>query len=280
MKATPPADERRYIHGYDPQEQERLVAQAGYWRHTLILPGLSVRPGERLLEVGCGAGAVLGVIGAAFPELRLAGIDLSPEQIDFARKHLARLGHPQADLRQGDATALPWPEATFDHVFMMWFLEHVPDPRPLIAQARRVLRPGGQLTVTETDYSMFHAFPSHPDLEYLGAAQRELFSRNGQADMGRRLGPLLAASGFQEVRSGPVGFHHFTGSVDGGLRAFVDYLLGFLDPMVPRLAGELGLDAARLQSGADFMRSLPDRPEASFTQIVFRARARRPSQTR
>jgi ubiquinone/menaquinone biosynthesis C-methylase UbiE len=266
--------ESAYIHGYSRPEQDRLVAQAEYWRDSLILPGLPYRAGQRLLEVGCGAGAVLGVIGAAFPGLQLAGIDLVPQQIAYAREHLARLGLA-ADLRQGDATHLPWEDGQFDHVYMMWFLEHVPDAAPFLTEARRVLKPGGTITLTETDYSTPLSFPPDPDLDYLMAAQRELFRRNGQPAIGRALGTLLASAGFQQVRSAPAGFHHFAGAQGGGLRAFADYLLGFLEPMVPRLASELGLDEARLQAGCRFMGSLPDRPQASLTQIVFRASAAR-----
>lgn len=267
--------ERAYIHGYTREEQDRLVDQAEYWRDRLILPGLPYRAGQRLLEVGCGAGAVLGVIGAAFPGLHLAGIDLSAEQIAYAREHLRRLGPEgeRADLRQGDATRLPWEDGQFDHVYMMWFLEHLADPKPFLAEARRVLRPDGSITVVETDYSAQLALPEDPDLDYLMAAQRELFRRNGQPAVGRALGPLLAASGFRRVASVPAGFHHFTGAEDDGLRAWVSYLLGFLEPMVPRLAAELGLDVARLRAGAAFLASLPDRPLASMTQIVFRATA-------
>ena len=260
------SSEAKYIHGYTREEQDRLVAQAEYWRDTLILPDLDVQPGDRFLDIGCGAGAVLGVIGRAFPNLRLAGIDRAVEQLHYAREHLSALGHDHADLRQGDARQLPWPDGTFDHAFMMWFLEHVPDPRPFLDEARRILRPRGRLTVIETDYSMFHALPSDPDLEYLGDAQRELFRRHGQPRMGRSLGPLLAAVGFAPVSSTPVGFHHFTGGEPGALRAFVTYLLGFLDPMIPRLAEDLALDIARLQAGAEALRALPGLPEASFTQ--------------
>ncbi|HEU5059640.1 MAG TPA: methyltransferase domain-containing protein, partial [Kofleriaceae bacterium] len=108
--------EARYIHGHSRAEQDRLVAQAEYWRDTLILPELEYRPGERLLDIGCGVGAVLGVIGQAFPGLLLAGIDLAPGQIAYAGEHLGRLGLG-ADLRSGDARALPWPDGAFDHVY-------------------------------------------------------------------------------------------------------------------------------------------------------------------
>lgn len=263
-----------YVHGYSRAEQERLVAQAAFHRDTLILPELRCQPGERLLEIGCGAGAVLGVLATGCPGLAIAGIDRAAEQIAFARALLQGLGVAGADLRQGDATSLPWPAETFDHVYIMWLLEHVQDPRPVLAEARRVLRPGGSITVNETDYDMTHAYPRNPDFDYLAEGQRALFRRSGTYDIGRRVGTELHAAGFRAVRAGFMGYHRF---VDGGpgLRELVDYMLGFLDPMVSRMAAELGLDEARLRRGADHMRGLPDLPAASFTQVVFRASAMR-----
>jgi len=268
--------EARYIHGHSRAEQDRLVAQAEYWRDTLILPGLEVRAGQRLLDIGCGVGAVLGVIGAAFPGLALAGIDLEPEQIAYASDHLARLGLT-ADLRSGDARALPWPDGGFDHVYMMWFLEHVTDPRPFLAEARRVLAAGGTITINETDYSMFHAWPPEPALEYLAAGQRALFEGNGNPVIGRSLGAVLIEAGFRQVRSRPIGFHHFTGP-ESQLPAFADYLLGFLEPMVPRMV-EAGFDEARLRAAVAAGRALASKPAASLTQIVFRAQGTRAGDT-
>jgi ubiquinone/menaquinone biosynthesis C-methylase UbiE len=265
--------ESGYIHGYSPEEQERLVRQAEYWRDSLILPAVRGGAGQRLLDVGCGAGAVLGVIAGGCPGLALAGIDVAPEQIAYARRHLAGLGRGDADLRQGDATRLPWEDGSFDHIFMMWFLEHVRDSTPFLAEARRVLRAGGTITVIETDYSTGWSFPTDDDFDYLMAAQRELFRRNGQPTMGRALGTLLAASGFRNVENTPVGFHHFAGAEGTGLRDFVDYLRGFLEPMVPRAARELALDEGRLRAGTAFLASLPERKLASITQLVFRASA-------
>ena len=99
-----------YIHGYSREEQARLIEQAEYWRDTLILPGLEYSAGQRVLEIGCAAGASLGVLGQAFPGLRLAGLDIEPKQIAFAEQHLAALGLGGAELRVGDAKALPWPD--------------------------------------------------------------------------------------------------------------------------------------------------------------------------
>jgi SAM-dependent methyltransferase len=86
-----------------------------------------------VLDVGCGDGHLGRLLPAGWP---LVGIDSSP----------AQLRHPQAGLLvQGDATRLPFADATFSAVAALWMLYHLADPASAIADARRVLRPGGLL---------------------------------------------------------------------------------------------------------------------------------------
>src|SRR5947199_10625261 len=181
--------DRTYLHGYSSEEQQRLVLQAHYWHELLALGDLSYRQGESLLEIGCAAGATLGVLGTAFPGVKLAGIDLETRQIEFARRHLAGLGLSDVDLRVGDARQLPWAERAFDHVYIMWLLEHVDeaDGEAILRQAFRVLKPGGTITVTEPDYTAIRIYPESEDYEYLRQALLDLFRRNGNAIAGRIL---------------------------------------------------------------------------------------------
>src|SRR5829696_9469658 len=155
-----------YVHGYGTPEQERLVQQAEHWRHRLIADGTHLEPGTRLLEVGTGVGAVLAVLGQEFPGIRLTGVDIEPRQLEFARGHLQRSG-VEATLLEADALALPFADEPFDHVWMMWFLEHLPDPPAALREARRVLVPGGRITAIEVDYSTCRAEPSTPGIEAL-----------------------------------------------------------------------------------------------------------------
>ena len=104
-----------YVHGYGTPEQDRLVEQAEHWRHRLIRDGTELEPGTRLLEVGCGVGAVLAVLGQEYPGVELFGVDIEQKQLDFARGHLERAG-VEATLRQADALALPFTDGSFDHV--------------------------------------------------------------------------------------------------------------------------------------------------------------------
>ena len=138
-----------YLHGFSPQEQDRLIRQADYWRHLLIATDLDYRAGQTVLDIGCGAGAVLGVLWQEFPGIRLAGIDLESRQIAFARHHLASLGVGEPDLRVGQASRLPWKDESVDHVYMMWFLEHMADCRPVLSEAWREYPPGQTARRTE-----------------------------------------------------------------------------------------------------------------------------------
>ncbi|MCB9633564.1 MAG: methyltransferase domain-containing protein [Sandaracinus sp.] len=230
-----------YIHGYSEEERRRLVAQAELWRDRFLVPGLDYRPGEKLLEIGCGVGAVLAVLGEHFPGLNLTGVDLVPSQIAAAKDELASRGL-SADLRVADAGALPFDDASFDHVYGVWVLEHVREPHPILREVRRVLRPGGTVAFHETDYAMFHVFPDHPDVAYLGEAQRALFRREGDPHVARALGARLVAAGFEDVASGPMGFHYFTGRP--GARALHE-----LPARLPRADGP-ALGGARLRRGA------------------------------
>jgi ubiquinone/menaquinone biosynthesis C-methylase UbiE len=132
---------------YD-ESARRYDRQIGFFERLLFGGGrewvCSQARGE-VLEVAIGTGRNL----PFYPkEVRLTGVDLSPAMLEFAQARARELGI-EADLRVGDAQALPFPDEAFDTVVITLSLCTIPDDREAVAEASRVLRPGGRLLLLE-----------------------------------------------------------------------------------------------------------------------------------
>jgi ubiquinone/menaquinone biosynthesis C-methylase UbiE len=259
-----------YVHGYATPEQERLIAQAEHWRHDLIRDGTTLPAGTRLLEVGCGVGAVLAVIGDEFPGVQLTGVDIERAQLDFARAHLSRAG-VEATLVQAEAEALPFDDGSFDHVWMMWFLEHLPDPVAALREARRVLVPGGAITAIEVDYSTCHAEPSTACIEALFSAMVGAMAAAGRSDAGTHLPRWLAASGFRDIDPGERRVWWQGAELKRQANYAADVMESALPAMLelPGAAGE-----AQLRRGLAELRGLVDQPGAGLGWTIHKSRGR------
>jgi SAM-dependent methyltransferase len=259
-----------YVHGYGTPEQERLVEQAEHWRERLIRDGTTLSPGTRLLEVGCGAGAVLAVLGQEFPGVRLFGVDREPKQLAFAAGHLERAG-VEATLVEADALALPFADESVDHVWMMWFLEHVSDPVAALREARRVLVPGAAITAIEVDYSTCRASPSTAAMEALFRAMVAVMGASGWSDAGTRLPGWLGAAGFDDVVEGERPFW-WQGSE---LAAEASYAADVVESALEALKQAPGADEEELRAGLADLRNLPAHAGAGLGWVVHKSAATR-----
>ena len=257
-----------YVHGYGTAEQQRLVEQAEHWRHRLIRDGTRLVPGTRLLEVGCGVGAVLAVLGQEFPGIELVGVDVEPKQLDFARGHLERAG-VESTLLEADAHELPFEDETFDHVWMMWFLEHIADPPAVLREARRVLVPGGGITAIEVDYSTCRAEPTTPAMEALFRAMVQGMAASGWSDAGTRLPGWLREAGFREVDEGEQTYWWQDEDLAGQARYAADVMESAVDALT-RLPG---VDEEELIVGLEDLRRLPGRRSAGLGWTLHKSTA-------
>jgi ubiquinone/menaquinone biosynthesis C-methylase UbiE len=255
-----------YVHGYGTREQQRLVEQAEHWRHRLIADGTRLEPGTRLLEVGCGTGAVLAVLGQEYPGVQLFGLDIEQKQLDFARRHLER-SRVEATLREGDALALPFEDESFDHVWMMWFLEHVADPPAALGEARRVLVAGGGITAIEVDYSTVFAEPSTPALEGLFRAMVERMAAAGWSDAGTRLPGWLRTAGFREIDEGERTFWW----QDEDLATQAHYAADVVESALDALLHLPGKNEEELRRGLEDLRGLPRQPGAGLGWVLHKS---------
>jgi SAM-dependent methyltransferase len=104
--------------------------------------------------VGCGPAFLASELGHEVgPSGRIVGIDESPEMLEAARARVAREGlADRVEVRQGDAGRLDFPAASFDFVTVAQVYLYVSDVEGALAEAARVLRPGGRLAVVDTDW--------------------------------------------------------------------------------------------------------------------------------
>ena len=192
-----------YLHGFSEVEQQRLRKQAQFGEYT-VYQNINLSNVRELLEVGCGVGAQSEILLRRFPNLKLTGIDRSAKQLSMAQKVLAQTPFTQGrfHLQEMDATAMEFQAHSFDGAFLCWILEHVPDPIRVLAEVRRVLRPGSIVYITEVMNSSFFLDPYSPNVwKYWMAFNEYQLAQSGDPFVGAKLGNLLTQLGYHNIHT-------------------------------------------------------------------------------
>lgn len=231
----------QYVHGYRPSESARLGDQAGALVDFLH-GDTRYRPGETVLEVGCGVGAQTVTLAVNSPETQFVSIDVSSTSLSQTMERVTAEGLGNVTVAVGDVFDLPhatgnYAAETFDHVFVCFLLEHLADPADALQRLRRMVRPGGTITVIEGDHGSTYFHPDSAAAREAIAAQVQLQrSAGGDAMIGRRLYPLLRQTGWSSVDVAPA-----TVYVDGSRpqlaesftrRTFTAMIAGIREPAI------------------------------------------------
>lgn len=152
QKEAAPTEGRliRWARFYDPLIWLKLLGQTHKLR-ALPLDLADIRPGERVLDVGCGTGDVtLAAARRVGPGGAVYGIDAAPEMIDVARSKARRRGLP-VEFMVEPVEALSFANGSFDVVVSSLMMHHLPGElrRRALAEVRRVLRPGGRVVIVD-----------------------------------------------------------------------------------------------------------------------------------
>lgn len=161
---------------------------------AFVLPYL--RPGMRLLDCGHGPGSITIGLALAVAPGETVGIDILPENVQLATSNAAAAGSTNLNFLRGDIFDLPFEDASFDAVFIHAVLQHLHDPAAAVAEAYRVLAPGGLIAIGDADLEGFLIHPRSPGLDRWARLSTELREHDGGAPRaGRRLREWLVAVG-------------------------------------------------------------------------------------
>jgi ubiquinone/menaquinone biosynthesis C-methylase UbiE len=194
-------DSKEYLHGYTPEEQERLINQAKRLENILFKE-IDLNKVKNLIEIGCGVGAQSEILLRRFPSLHLTGVDVSDFQLKKAKDYLNSKGYSQERFRfaNEDATNLSFADETFDGAYFCWVLEHVKNPLEILKETKRALKPDAIIYVSEVFNHTFYTYPFVPSLSlFWNQYNRYQEEHNGDPNMGAKLGNLLQKAGYREI---------------------------------------------------------------------------------
>jgi SAM-dependent methyltransferase len=265
-----------YLHGFTATEQQRLLDQADFLA-PWVYAGVQLPQTGELLEVGAGVGAQTRHLLERTPA-PIVALEFVPGQLQALQQVLAeplRTGRVRAV--RADARAIPFPDGHFSAAFVCWVLEHIPGPTSVLREALRVLRPGGQITVTEVHNQSLTLLPPDPELaQFWAALNATQLAMEGDPFVGPRLGGLLARCGYTDIRISFVPVHGDARDPERR-RAMLEYFRLLLQSGVEAVRARRGGSAAHWAAVIDraFGRAAAD-PDAVFLYTFAQATARRP----
>lgn len=274
-KTTPKRTTTGYLHGFTREEQDRLYRQARFVEHR-VHDHLPFRRCRQLIEIGCGVGAQTEILLRHFPELHVTGVDQSEPNLARAGEHLAQLpwAAGRYALAREDAARLSFESDSFDGAFLCWILEHVADPALVLSEARRVMRPGSPIVVTEVQNATFFIDPYSPHtMAYWMAFNDHQLEIGGDPFVGAKLGNLLQAIGYRDIVT-EVRTIHLDNRTPGERAEFLAYWSDLL------LSGSEGLQQAgkvtaeTVRGMTEELRVVGRDPNAVFFYSFVQARAR------
>ena len=239
-------------------------------RRQLVQGALGARPGERILDVGCGPGFYAAeLLDQVGPQGTVVGVDGSAQMLAVAARRCE--GRPNVAFHEGDATSLPVADESFDAALCVQVLEYVAKPGVALAEMHRALRPGGRLVVWDVDWATVSWHSTDP--ARMARALRAWDEHLTDPSLPRTLTRHLRAAGFVDV--GIEGHVFVTNELSP--ETYAGASLGLIEKYVAG-AGRLGPDEAK--AWADEQRALGARGEFYFACIQFCFTAKRGDEQR
>jgi len=186
----------QYIHGHFGTVVDNHASRTATNSAAFLLPHL--RPTDSVLDIGCGPGSVS--MDLAGRVASLIGVDAAQEALTRAEEDRARRRIANASFRVADVYDLPFADDTFTVVYGHQLLQHLARPVAALAEASRVLTPGGIIAVRDADYGTMVHDPPEPALDrWLDLYHRVARCGGSEPDAGRMLSGWVAQAGFIDI---------------------------------------------------------------------------------
>jgi ubiquinone/menaquinone biosynthesis C-methylase UbiE len=198
-----------------PREGARLEAKHDAVTTERHLRGTGLRRGMRVLEAGCGTGAVARTMAKIVAPGRVVGVDISSSRLAQARE-LAAADGLDVEFVEGDACRLPLPSATFDYSYCRFLFEYLPEPERALAELMRVTRPGGTVVVADLDGQLEQFYPLEPSVHSELLEGLWLMGRSGfDPRVGRKLYHWFCRAGFSDISVRVEPYQVYAGGLPG-----------------------------------------------------------------
>ena len=223
----------------------------------MILAEAGIRPGMRVLDLGCGAGDVaFAAAGLVGPDGSVVGVDRSPDALARARLRAGQRGLAQVQFVEGDVND-PAPGGPFDAIVERLVLWTVPDPAALLRRQAMVLRPGGLVVPIEVDLSTIRSLPETAFGTQGKSWVVEAFAKAGMSMLGPRLWAILQEAGLRPL--GMIGVQPHFGPGDEVGIAFLVETMRVAAPLIVgtavATAEEIGMETLEQRLRDDGQRS-------------------------
>ncbi len=187
-----------YTMGFSEEFMESLRRYTAQASAAYLLPNL--RPGIRILDFGCGPGTISVGLAKAVAPGELHGVDMEQSQIDLAKSVAQTNGIDNAKFHVGDVTGLPFEDDFFDVAHCHNVLMHIPDTQSVLAEVKRVLKPGGIIGCREMISASSFTEPDFGVIRRAWDMFEDLVSADdGHPQMGKELKHHFGQAGFANI---------------------------------------------------------------------------------
>ncbi len=273
--ADDPITHETYTHGHAPatvrQHGQRTAAEAA----AFLLPEL--RPGMRLLDVGCGPGSITRGLAERVAPGQVVGLDLSGETLAAARQDAAARGLENLRFEEASVYQAPFADGAFDVAYAHQVFQHLSRPGAALGEMLRVVRAGGLVAVRDVDWGTAAYWPHDPWIDRFIEAHFETWYRNGgEPRMGRQLRALFNAARVTDLRVTATTWCYATPAETGEWgHSYAERLL--TSPMGGRMVEYGYASRADVEAMAAAFRAWAAHPDAFWTFVHVAALARKPA---